>query len=206
MAGLAIPLIGAGISGLAGLFGNRSQTTKQTSSSTTDSNQNLNASTNYSLNPFQQQLAEMFTQGASNLYNQSANLAPYTSGGLQQIAGQGAANNKMISNIMAQRGLSFSPMAATGLVHKCNEHRKSNEFIPAGYPAFAEKFADAGPGFAYVSFQSDAFRCFANWHPEQSPIAERHSRSYRSRKYDGWFAFRFGKFTICSKCNWSRRN
>ncbi len=113
---LAAPLIGMGISALSGLFGGKKQNEINTTQNTSQKFNTTNTSTNTpNLNPFQQQLSQLFTQGAIDQYKQGTNLAPYTSQGLQQIAGQGAANNKIISNILAQRGLSYSPAAATGL-------------------------------------------------------------------------------------------
>lgn len=118
MAAFAAPLIASAIPALAGLFGGGKQ--QQTNSSqNTSGNQNQfysgRSSSNPQLNPFQSALASLFTRGTMDQYNRGTNMAPYTSQGLQGIQSQGTQNNKLISNILAQRGLSYSPAAATGL-------------------------------------------------------------------------------------------
>ena len=131
MSSFVLPII----SGLAGLFGGGS--TKQTNTnSTTNQSQTQNQgynNTNTStpnLNPFQQQLAGMFSQGAMNQYTNGTNMAPYTSQGLQQIQGQGNANSKTISNNLAARGLSYSPAAAnTTTQNTLNTGGQMNSFL-----------------------------------------------------------------------------
>src|ERR1035437_2782150 len=94
MSSFVLPIL----SGLTGLLSGGS--TKQTNTnSTTKQSQNQNQNYNNTntstpnLNPFQQQLATMFSQGAMNQYTNGTNMAPYTSQGLQQIQGQGNANS-----------------------------------------------------------------------------------------------------------------
>jgi len=105
------------IGGLAGLFGGGSKQQTQTNQQTTQNAQqnqqyqNQNTTTP-NLSPLQQQLANLFTQGAINQFNQGTNLAPYTTQGLQQIQGQGNNARAAIANNLAARGLSFSPAAA----------------------------------------------------------------------------------------------
>ena len=111
-----MPLIGGlvgGIgSGLAGLFGGGKQQKVQTSGTiTNNSSGSFNSSTNPNLTPLQQSLITQFTQGASNLYNQSTNLQPYEASGMEQInQGSDAASKAMAANL-ASRGLTFSPAA-----------------------------------------------------------------------------------------------
>ena len=115
-----MPLIGGlvgGIgSGLAGLFGGGKQQKVQTSGTITNnssgsSSGSFNSSTNPNLTPLQQSLITQFTQGASNLYNQSTNLQPYEASGMEQInQGSDAASKAMAANL-ASRGLTFSPAA-----------------------------------------------------------------------------------------------
>jgi hypothetical protein len=131
MASFVLPII----SGLAGLFGGGS--TKQTNTnSTTNQSQTQNQgynNTNTStpnLNPFQKQLAGMFSQGAMNQYTNGTNMAPYTSQGLQQIQGQGNANSKTIANNLAARGLSYSPAAANATTQNTlNTGGQMNSFL-----------------------------------------------------------------------------
>jgi hypothetical protein len=131
MASFVLPII----SGLAGLFGGGS--TKQTQTNqTTNQSQNQNqtyGNTNTStpnLNPFQQQLAQMFTKGAMDQFQSGTNMAPYTSQGLQQIQGQGTANSKAIANNLAARGLSYSPAAGNAMTQNTlNTGGQMNSFL-----------------------------------------------------------------------------
>ncbi len=133
MAAFVAPII----SGLAGLFGGGQQQKTQTQSTqnqnSTQSQQGQNytsGSTTPDLSPFQQQLAQLFTQGASDLYGSSTNLQPYTTQGLQQIQGQGGANQQTISNILAARGLSASPASGTALTQNTlNTGNQANSFL-----------------------------------------------------------------------------
>ncbi len=133
MAAFVAPII----SGLAGLFGGGQQQKTQTQSTqnqnTTQSQQGQNyqsGSVSPDLSPLQQLLAQMFTKGAGDLYNQSTNLQPYTTQGLQQIQGQGGANQQTIANILAARGLSASPAAATALTQNTlNSGNQANQFL-----------------------------------------------------------------------------
>ena len=142
---LAAPLIGAGISALAGLFGGKKQQEVKTSSDTTN-NFNQTSTSTPNLNPFQQQLAKMFTEGAMDQYRQSVNLSPYASQGLQQIQGQAGANAKIIGNVLAQRGLSFSPAAVTSMLgNTLNAGNQANQFL-AGIPLLSRQLQDNSLG------------------------------------------------------------
>ena len=129
MAGFVMPLI----SGLAGMFAGNAQK-KTTTDSTTNSSQQQSgssaSSTTPNLNPLQQQLAGMFSQGAMNQYTNGTNMAPYTSQGLQQIQGQGNANSKTIANNLAARGLSYSPAAGNAATQNTlNTGNQMNSFL-----------------------------------------------------------------------------
>src|SRR5579863_396172 len=125
------------VSGVAGLLGGLFPPTQKTSSSqsqqgSTEQNQQgqTSGTTTPNLSPFQQQLASLFTSGATNLYNQSQNLTPYTTGGLQQIQGQGSANNQILQNLMASRGLSYSPAGTAAQVQNTlNTGNQANSFL-----------------------------------------------------------------------------
>jgi len=130
---LIAPLLGAVLPGLAGLFGGGKQN-QINSNSTTNTNQHQNYSgTNTStpnLNPFQEQLARMFTGGAMDMYNKSTNLAPFSTQGLQQIQGQASGNSRAISNNLASRGLSYSPAAANAMTQNTlNTGNQMNSFL-----------------------------------------------------------------------------
>ena len=131
MASFVLPIL----SGLTGLLSGGS--TKQTNTNST-TNQSQNQNQNYSntntstpnLNPFQQQLAKMFTQGSMDQFTSGTNMAPYTSQGLQQIQGQGNANSKTIANNLAARGLSYSPAAANATTQNTlNTGGQMNSFL-----------------------------------------------------------------------------
>jgi len=129
MASFVAPILG----GLAGLFGgNSTKQTNTTSSQTGTQNQNYSntGSTTPNLNPFQQQLAQMFSQGAMQQFQNGTNMAPYTSQGLQQIQGQSTANSKAIANNLAARGLSYSPAAATAMTQNTvNSGNQAQTFL-----------------------------------------------------------------------------
>ena len=129
MAGFVLPIL----SGLAGLFGGgQQQKTTQNTSSNTNQSQSTNQSafTNPNFSPLQQSLIQLFTQGAADQYAQSTNLNPYAQQGLQTINSQGNANRQTINNVLAQRGLSYSPAAATALTQNTvNTGNQQNSFL-----------------------------------------------------------------------------
>ncbi len=147
MASAAIPIIASILPGLAGLFGGGKQQEIQ-SNSTTNTNQNQNysgqSSSNPNLNPFQAQLAALFSGGAADLFKSSSNLAPYSTQGLQTIQSQGRQNSKAIANNLAQRGLSFSPAAATPLAaNTVNTGNQMSSFLQ-GIPLLQRQLQTQG--------------------------------------------------------------
>lgn len=127
------PLIISGISSAAGALagGSKKATdTSQTTGQTQSQNYNNSNTSTPNLNPFQQQLAQMFTQGATDQFQSGTNMAPYTSQGLQQIQGQGNANAKTIANNLAARGLSYSPAGANATTQNTlNTGGQMNQFL-----------------------------------------------------------------------------
>jgi len=116
--GLLTAGLGSAFGGLAGLFGGGKQQQTQTNGTITNNqtgtfNQSGTQTTTPNLNPLQSALMKQFTQGASNLYNQSTNLQPYTSSGLENINATQNANSKAIAANLASRGLSWSPAAGS---------------------------------------------------------------------------------------------
>lgn len=104
--------------------------------STTTQNQNQggafsqSSTTTPNLSPFQSQLAQLFTRGAQGLWDQSTNLSPYTTQGMQGITQQGSANRENIANSLAARGLSYSPAAATALTQNTlNTGNQQSQFL-----------------------------------------------------------------------------
>jgi hypothetical protein len=133
MSSFVLPII----SGLAGLFGGDStkKTTQNgTQTQTQSGTSSQTGSSTPNLNPFQQQLAQMFTQGAMKQFTDGTNLAPYQSQQLQTIQGQGTANSKTIANAAAAHGLSYSPAGQNGqtanLVNTGNQMNTFQQGIP----------------------------------------------------------------------------
>ncbi len=147
MAAFIAPLIG----GLAGLFGGGKQQKTQTSGtisntgtgtfnqqgtstgSTTGQHQDVFGSQTqnvHNLSPFQQMLAQRFTSGAGKLADQAADMSGYTAGGLQGINQGANANTNVINNMLASRGLSFSPAAATAQTQNlANTQNQQSQFL-----------------------------------------------------------------------------
>lgn len=111
MASLAIPAVLAGVSGLAGLFGSKAQTT------TSDGTNNSTSNTQYNFDPNQMRALNSLQQGYQNQL-QGADLSGYQTSGLKQINQTGNAAQTAIQNMLAQRGLSYSPAAATALTQQ----------------------------------------------------------------------------------------
>lgn len=119
MAAAAIPIATTALSALAGLFGNRGQTRQQTSTQTTNqSGENLgNFNTTETplyepaLGQIRDQILAMLQQRAQG----ATDLRGYTATGLQNINAGADAKRRAIENILASRGLSYSPAAVAPL-------------------------------------------------------------------------------------------
>lgn len=110
MASFVLPII----SGLAGLFGGgKQQQTSGTSSTSGQQNVSSNGQTAPNLSPAQQQLASLFTTQAKQFGSTAPDLTGYTQGGLETINNQNAGAAAATKNMLAARGLGFSPAAAT---------------------------------------------------------------------------------------------
>lgn len=126
MAGFVLPII----SGLAGLLGNRGQKQTSTTDSTTTGSQSGTTSTLANFSPLQRALIERFTGAAEDIYSDNTNLRPYAANQMQAIGGQGNQNRQVISNILASRGLSYSPAAATPLTQNLlNTGNQQSQFL-----------------------------------------------------------------------------
>lgn len=111
MASFILPII----SGLTGLFsGGAKKQTDTNFNNKTDQSQSgtTSGSTSPNFSPLQQQLMQMFTNGAINQYNQGTDLSGYKNQGIRDINSTGNAARKNLDNSIASRGLSFSPAAA----------------------------------------------------------------------------------------------
>lgn len=122
MAAAAIPLITTGISALAGLFGGRPKVTKTTSDQTSTTTPNLT--------PFQMNLMNLFGAGLSDQARADSDLSGYTASGLRQINSQGDAASLTARNMLASRGLSYSPYAGfVNMQQDLNRRNQSADFL-----------------------------------------------------------------------------
>lgn len=116
---LAIPLILGGVSALAGAFGNRKNTTtqQQDSSSTTNrdetSTQDVDLSEMPEYTPEMQSILSLLTNTLRNRMLGSTDMSGYTTQGLQKINQGADLKRRAMENILAARGLSYSPAAVT---------------------------------------------------------------------------------------------
>ena len=135
MAGFVLPIV-SGLAGLAGgLFPKKEKSTQTTNTSqqtNQEGNTNFNQFTNanatgqqagttsntHNLSPFQQQLAERFTRDALKRADSGADISGYQHAGLQAINDTSSANNVAMKNLLASRGLSFSPVAANAEIQQ----------------------------------------------------------------------------------------
>lgn len=110
MAAFAVPLITAGISGLAGLFGGKKK--QQTSQNTiSDSTSNSSSSTTPNLTSQQQGLIDQLLSNYHSRLQQGSDLSGYAGQGLRNINQSSNIARKASDNILAARGLSNSPYA-----------------------------------------------------------------------------------------------
>lgn len=117
MAAWAVPLIGAGVSALAGYFGskkktqtNLTETSNASSSGTSLGTESGRSISGPQLSPAYQTFLDKLISSYSNLAG-PVNLRPYAA---QQIQGINRANqlsSQSVNNILAARGLSTSPVA-----------------------------------------------------------------------------------------------
>lgn len=150
MAGFVLPII----SGLAGLLGNRSQKQTQTTNQTQSQTGTQSSQTNPIFSEMQNQLMKMFTQGAGDFYNRGTDLRPYAQSQMQAIGGQGNANRQIIGNILASRGLSYSPAAAAPLTQNAiNTGNQQNQFL-SQLPLLARQFEQQGLDQLLKSFSA----------------------------------------------------
>lgn len=131
MAAFILPIL-SGLAGLTGGLGKNQQTQNQNSNTTGSSHQTTSGSsqTNPVFGELQQRLMQLFTGGAEQMFRDSTDMGPYQNAGLQNIGAQGNQNRKMLDAILAQRGLSFSPAAATSLTQNAlNTGNQQSQFL-----------------------------------------------------------------------------
>jgi hypothetical protein len=135
MATAAIPFILSGLSALSGFFsGKPKQTTSTTDQSGNTSSNSYQtggstSTTTPNLSPEQLQLLQSLIGRQTQLANQDQDLSGYKAGGMQQINQGADAQSKIVQNILASRGLSYSPTAATSLAGvQSNRIQQQNQF------------------------------------------------------------------------------
>lgn len=132
MAAFAAPLIGAGISALTGLFGAKkpqTQTTNSTNTSTPD------------LTGQQQFLENLIGDSAVNQVKAGApDLSGYAANGLQNINTAADIKSKTASNILASRGLSFSPSGVQNLINPENDRLQQSTQLLNTLPLLQRQF------------------------------------------------------------------
>lgn len=131
MATAAMSLIPGLIGGIAGLFGGGPQQKTQTSGTITNSGSSSNTNTSTpNFSPLQQALISQFTRGASDLYDQSADLSGYAGQGLKTINSGAQLSNNILRNTLASRGMSYSPAAGTALTQdELNRQNQGSSFL-----------------------------------------------------------------------------
>lgn len=103
---LITSLLGTALPALAGAFGSQQSATNNSTQSST-STPNLSSQ--------QQELINAIIAHATNQYNQGTDLTGYTSAGLKSINNNSLTQSKVVQNLLASRGLSYSPEAVTAL-------------------------------------------------------------------------------------------
>lgn len=148
MAAAAIPLILSGISGLAGLFGGGPKTTTQTTNSngSTNSNTSGSSTTTPDLSGLQTLLSNTAGYDALNKYNSNSSTSlidNIKTSGLQGI-NQGANNQQQITaNLLAQRGLAYSPYAAGVLGNVGQQKVSQQNSLIQSLPVLKQQFDDS---------------------------------------------------------------
>jgi hypothetical protein len=115
MATLALPLITAGISGLAGLFGNKNKTTKSTSDTTQNQSGSQSGLNTNIMSELQGNLANTAGYAALQQMRNAGDTSGIVAQGLQKVNEGGDIRSKILKNILASRGLSFSPTASSAV-------------------------------------------------------------------------------------------
>lgn len=114
----AIPLAISGISALAGLFGNRKQKQEQQTSSSIDqtttgsSNQLVNLLNAPEYTPEMAAVRDQILNMLMGRVSSSTDLTGYTTTGLQDINRGSDLKRRTMENVLASRGLSYSPSTA----------------------------------------------------------------------------------------------
>jgi hypothetical protein len=119
-----VPALIAGASALSGFLGNRNQNQNQSGSSTTNQTQTSTGATNFSntptYDPMQLQMRDFLLKqfyGRTQPGAVQGLVDSTVNSGVNNINRAGASNEMAIRNILASRGLSYSPAAAVPLAN-----------------------------------------------------------------------------------------
>lgn len=145
------------ISGLAGLFGGGKQQ-QQSGSATTSGTQTTRGGTTSSsspnLSPLQEELARMFSTRAMDFANTAPDLTGYTQGGIQNINQANAGANAATRNLLAARGLAYSPAYATAAtMGDQNRQNQITQFL-AQIPLLQRQLQSQGIGELEKAFST----------------------------------------------------
>lgn len=175
MAAFILPIL-AGAAGIAGgLFPPKTSGTQDTTSSShgtsaTDTNTLNNgagltnttghqvATNEHNLSPEQQALASALTGGALAQANSATDLSGYRNAGLQQINDASGAQSTALNNILAARGLSYSPAAGNSIIqgeqNRLNQQTSFLQGLPLLQRSLQDK-AQAGLVSAFSALPTD---------------------------------------------------
>lgn len=117
------PLAIAGISALGNYFANRKKTTSQTQDTTNRSTGSVSSTadindvstTRPDLDPATMTYLNNIRDRYTALLDQDPNLSGYEAGGIQNINRAGDLRSRAIGNILAARGLTYSPIAGSAM-------------------------------------------------------------------------------------------
>ena len=140
MAAFAIPLIMGGLGALGGIFGNRPKQTTQTQDMTTSGKESQTGSAtgtsemNPVLSALQQTSQDTFLRSLLDRIRSQTDLRGYQAGGIQDINQGYNVKTQALQNMLAARGLSFSPAASTAQMGlesgRLGDITKFNEQMP----------------------------------------------------------------------------
>lgn len=144
----AIPLITSGISFLGGLLGNKKKTTTQQTSQTSNQSSNQTSSGSSTAMPVYDPLSGSLKDQLLGQYlqriqpwNTNALADNYTTGAIQRINSGASTANRLAQQMLASRGLGYSPAAAT--LENYNQNNRVAQVIQQQNqrPLLADQFA-----------------------------------------------------------------
>lgn len=128
MAGFVVPLVTAGLSALGGLFGNKKKQQEKYNNSTTNSSTTSTSGTTHDFTSEQQDLINRIMQNLAG--QKSFDASGYTANGIRAINDGSSALQRSLKNVVAARGLSFSPAGFNPVAQaESNRIGQQNDFL-----------------------------------------------------------------------------